>query len=263
MKIALCQLDIAWENKNVNFQKVFAMLQNAEHLAKGALIILPEMYATGFSMNVDFIQEGEHRQAEKCLWETAKRFGATVIGGVVNRDANGRGLNQAVVFGPDGKEITRYTKMQPFALGGEAEHYTFGNEIKLFDCGGFRVAPFVCYDLRFPELFRHATQLGAQLFVDIANWPVTRIDHWLTLLRARAIENQAYVAGVNRVGRDPKYVYNGRSILVNPHGEIIADAGNGECVIGAEIEPQVVTDWRRDFPALNDIRADYKFGGGK
>jgi len=80
----------------------------------------------------------------------------------------------------------------------------------------------------------------------------------VTLLRARAIENQAYVAGVNRVGNDPKYVHNGRSIIVNPHGEIIADAGNGECVIGAELDPMVVENWRRDFPALKDMRAEYR-----
>jgi predicted amidohydrolase len=88
----------------------------------------------------------------------------------------------------------------------------------------------------------------------IANWPVTRIQHWITLLQARAIENQAYVAGVNRCGTDPKYTYNGRSIIVDPHGNVLADAGDGERVISADIDPSIVVKWREDFPALRDMR---------
>ncbi len=258
MKIALCQFDIAWEDKAKNHTRVDALLNGSAELCRGALIVLPEMFSTGFSMNIAQIREGEERASERYLRRTAQRFKSTIMAGVVNADADGKGRNEAVVIGPDGVEITRYTKMQPFTLSGEMACYAPGTEIKLFDCQGMRVAPFVCYDLRFPELFRHATQLGAQLIIDIANWPITRIDHWVTLLRARAIENQAYVVGVNRVGRDPKYVHNGRSLIVNPHGEIIADAGNGECVIGAELDPQVVVNWRRDFPALGDIRSEYK-----
>ena len=254
MKIALCQLDIAWENKAANHTRVDALLNGAGDLCRDALIVLPEMFSTGFSMDVAKIREGEARESERYLRRTAQRFKSTIMGGVVNSTEDGKGLNQALVIGPDGNELARYTKMQPFTLSGEMAAYAPGTEIKLFDCAGMRVAPFVCYDLRFPELFRHAAQLGAQLIVDIANWPVTRIEHWITLLRARAIENQAYVAGVNRVGRDPKYIHNGRSLIINPHGEIIADAGNGACVIGADLDPEVVVNWRRDFPALKDIR---------
>ena len=258
MKIALCQLDIAWENKAANHARVDALLDGASNLCRDALIVLPEMFSTGFSMDVATIREGEERFSEAYLAATAKRFNAHVLGGVVNRAPDGKGCNESVTYGPDGNLVARYQKMQPFTLSGEMACYAPGKNVMLFDCGGMRVAPFVCYDLRFPELFRHATQRGAQLIVAIANWPVTRIDHWITLLRARAIENQAYVAGVNRVGRDPKYTYNGRSLIVNPHGEIVADAGNGECVIGAELDPRLVETWRHDFPALNDIRNEYR-----
>ncbi|MEI6235205.1 MAG: nitrilase-related carbon-nitrogen hydrolase [Planctomycetota bacterium] len=258
MKIALCQFDIAWENKVVNHSRVNALLEGASNLTRDALIVLPEMFSTGFSMDVEKNCEGDARVTETFMYETALRFNSYVMGGVINRAPDGRGRNESLTFGPDGNEVARYAKMQPFTLSGELACYAPGDGLKLFDCQGMRVAPFVCYDLRFPELFRHATQLGAQLLVDIANWPVTRIEHWVTLLRARAIENQAYVAGVNRVGNDPKYVHNGRSIIVNPHGEIIADAGNGECVIGAELDPMVVENWRRDFPALKDMRAEYR-----
>ena len=119
--------------------------------------------------------------------------------------------------------------------------------------GGFIVAPFVCYDLRFPEIFRAAAlRHGASLFVVIALWPVMRQQHWLTLLQARAIENQASVIGVNRVGTDPKFFYSGRSAVVDPHGVIIADAGEREQVLTAALDPEVAASWRRDFPALAD-----------
>jgi predicted amidohydrolase len=116
-----------------------------------------------------------------------------------------------------------------------------------------KVAPFVCYDLRFPEVFRSAVRKGAQVMAVIANWPAKRVEHWVTLLKARAIENQAYVIGVNRVGTDPKLTYPGRSLIVDPHGNVLADGGDKEAVIRAEIDAGVVDAWRRDFPALRDM----------
>jgi predicted amidohydrolase len=116
-----------------------------------------------------------------------------------------------------------------------------------------KAAPFICYDLRFPEVFRAAARRGAEIFLVIANWPDRREQHWVTLLQARAIENLAYVVGVNRSGRDPEHVYPGRSMIIDPHGKILADAGGGEAVISAEIDPAEVRNWRRDFPALADM----------
>jgi predicted amidohydrolase len=120
--------------------------------------------------------------------------------------------------------------------------------------GPFTAAPFVCYDLRFPEHFRTAVKRGADLFIVIASWPVKRYHHWLTLLQARAIENLAFVIGVNRTGNDPNFIHNGRSVVVSPHGHIIADAGETEQVLRARLEAEVVQQWRRDFPALRDMR---------
>jgi predicted amidohydrolase len=212
------------------------------------------MFSTGFSMNVNGIHEGSAAETEKFLVRLAQEFGVHVIGGLVTAAADGQGYNQAAVFSPEGRELTRYTKMQPFSLGAETKHYHSGKEPVFFTWQSLMVAPFICYDLRFPELFRSAVRKGAQLFTVIANWPVARIQHWITLLQARAIENQAYVAGVNRCGTDPKYTYNGRSAIVDPHGNILADAGDGERVISAEIDPKVVINWREDFPALRDMR---------
>jgi predicted amidohydrolase len=144
--------------------------------------------------------------------------------------------------------------MQPFSLGGEAEVHERGDTPVVFEWGGLKIATLVCYDLRFPELARAAVRLGAEVLVYIAAWPVKRYQHWLTLLQARAIENQAYVIGVNRTGGDPQFSYNGRSVVVDPHGIIIADAGESECILRAEINPQAVHDWRAQFPALRDAR---------
>jgi predicted amidohydrolase len=122
----------------------------------------------------------------------------------------------------------------------------------IFEWAGLKISPLICYDLRFPELARAAVKLGAEVLVYIAAWPVKRYHHWITLLQARAIENQACVIGVNRTGQDPQFSYNGRSLVVDPHGIIIADAGEREQALRAELDTQVIRDWRAQFPALRD-----------
>jgi omega-amidase len=256
MKLYCCQTDITWENKAANYGRVHKLLSVTKP-ERDSLVLLPEMFATGFSMNVPAIQEGPKAETEKFLAQLAKEFGIFVIGGVVGDAPDGRGYNQALVVGPDGTPRARYSKMQPFSLGGEAKNYMAGDKPVLFAWHDVKAAPFICYDLRFPEVFRSAVRGGAQLFTVIANWPIMRIHHWVTLLQARAIENQAYVAGVNRCGTDPKFTYNGRSVIVDPHGAILADAGEGEGVISAEISPEIVNKWRAEFPALQDMRPGF------
>jgi len=250
------QLDIAWEDKPANFSKVRRLLDTAKP-QPGSLIVLPEMFSTGFSMNVAGVREGQDRPAEKFLADLARQLRCFVSGGVVNVGPDGKGLNQALVFSPEGQSLARYDKIHPFTLGDEGIHYTAGRQIALFDwqAGGnlAKVAPFVCYDLRFPEIFRSAVRKGAQVMAVIANWPARRAEHWVTLLKARAIENLAYVIGVNRAGTDPKHTYPGRSMIVDPHGNVLADAGEREGVIQAEIDPAVVDSWRGEFPALKDM----------
>ena len=245
------QLDIVWENKPATFARVRLLLERAKPTA-GSLIVLPEMFATGFSMNVEMIKEGTLRAGEAFLKEIAREFKATVIGGVVNTNSDSRGLNQALAIAPDGTELLRFDKMHPFSLARENVHFAAGNLVGTFEWAGLKVSPAVCYDLRFPEQFRQGAQQGAQVFTVIANWPVKREAHWLTLLAARAIENQAYVVGVNRCGKDPHFTYSGRTVIIDPHGVIIADAGNVEGICTAEIDRDVVEQWRVDFPALRD-----------
>ena len=245
------QLDIVWEDKATNFRKVEALVTGAAPAA-GSLLVLPEMFACGFSMNLAVTRQGEDREDEAFLADLARKHGVFVAGGVVSQGMAEKGRNEAVIFSPEGKLLARYAKIHPFSLGGEAQGHERGREIVTCEWGGFVVAPFVCYDLRFPEIFRAAARKGADLFVVMALWPVKRQQHWLTLLQARAIENQAYVVGVNRVGRDPDFLYSGRSVVVDPHGVIIADAGEREHIISTVLEREVVASWRRDFPALRD-----------
>lgn len=259
MKVIGCQFDIAWENQPANCDKVRRRLAEGP-VSRGAMVVLPEMFSTGFSMNVEAIAEPKGGQTEQFLAAVAREFGVFVLGGVVTPGTAGKGRNEAVIFSPEGREIARYAKMHCFNPSNEGDHYEAGDRPVLVEAGGWQVAPFVCYDLRFPEIFRSAAAAGAQLLAVIANWPAVRIEHWIALLRARAIENQAYVIGVNRVGQTPKLAYCGRSLVVAPRGEIIADGGEQEGLVSAEIDLQTLVQYRQEFAVLPDLRADWVTG---
>jgi predicted amidohydrolase len=256
VKVFCCQHDIVWEDKVATHARVEAV-PGQEPFPHDSLLVLPEMFSTGFSLDVPRIAEGEARESERFLADVAKASGVFVLGGVVNIGSDGRGRNEAVAFSPEGRELVRYAKMQPFTLGGEAANFTAGDGPAFFQWGECLVAPFICYDLRFPEIFRPAARARAQLITVIASWPETRIGQWVKLLQARAIENQCYVVGVNRVGCDPRFRYSGRSMIVDFRGEILADAGAEENVIGAELDLEELADYRRELPFLADIRDDF------
>ncbi len=256
MQIVGCQLDIAWENKAENHKRVGAALSGIE-IEPGALVVLPEMFATGFSMHVDAIAEPADGETHQFLSALARRLGCFVQGGVVTRAADGRGRNEAVTFGPEGEMISRYCKLHPFSYAGETKHYQAGEGVAVFEWHEFHVAPLICYDLRFPEAFRQAVRCGAELMTVIANWPQAREAHWLALLRARAIENQSYVVGTNRTGTDPHGRYSGHSLIVGPRGETLAEAGDREAVITADVAIEPLMEYRQQFPALTDMRAEF------
>ncbi len=249
--IHLVQLDTVWENHAANHAKAKKLIADTNP-QPGALIVLPEMFSTGFSMNLSVTAEPENGVTEQFLREIAVRHQCGVIGGLVTKTPDGRGRNQSLAIAPDGTLLTRYTKNRPFSLGGEDKAHHAGTHVNVFEWRGLKVAPLICYDLRFPELARDAVRAGAEVLVYIAAWPVKRIQHWITLLQARAIESLAYVIGVNRCGNDPQFSYNGRSLVVDPHGIIIADAAEQERVISAQIDSAVVRNWRAQFPALKD-----------
>ena len=252
--VHLVQLDCIWEDKAANFDRVRQLLFETPP-SKDALVVLPEMFSTGFSTDTQKTLQGPAKEDEAFLRVVALEYGCYVVGGLISQGFSGKCQNQSVVLSPSGDILTRYVKIQPFNLGGEGAAHEAGKEVMTFQWAGFRVAPFVCYDLRFPELARHATlHEGAEVLIYIASWPIKRYQHWLTLLQARAIENLAYVIGVNRCGTDPNFSYAGRSVVVDPHGVIIADASGHEQVITAALSSALVRDWRRDFPALDDAQ---------
>ncbi len=252
MRIYGCQLDISWENKGENFKRVLALLRK-RRLSPGSLVVLPEMFATGFSMNAGAIAEGADGLTDGFLRELAREKGVFVLGGLVRSASRGRILNEAVCIASSGRQVASYVKVHLFSPGDESRHYAPGTEITLFRWGKFKVAVFICYDLRFPEIFRMAVQRGANVLVVIANWPGKRHSHWTALLRARAIENQAYAIGVNRCGSDPQHDYCGGSLVVNPWGETVAEAGQGETLIPANLDMTAINRIRSDFPVLQDV----------
>jgi predicted amidohydrolase len=254
MNVVALQLNIEWERKPANFEKVRRLLVQAQP-ATGSLVVLPEMFTTGFSMNAGAIAERAGGETEQFLAATAREFGVFLVAGAAMRGEDGRARNKALVFSSAGKLLTFYAKMRPFNPGKEGDHYTAGEHVVTFRYADWTISPFVCYDLRFPELFRLAASAHApELFVVIANWPEKRILHWVRLLQARAIENQAYVVGVNRVGKDPFYDYTGRSLIIDPHGEIMADAGEIEGWIHSQPDLEALRRYRQGLPFLADLK---------
>jgi len=255
MNVLALQLDIVWHDPAANIEKVRRLLERA-HIPEGAMLVLPEMFATGFSMDVEQTSGSSISITNEFLSALSRDRKVCVVAGVVSRQQNGKPVNEAAVYFPDG-QILRYQKIHPFTPGGESANYAAGQQLLLFDWQGLKVAPFVCYDLRFPEVFRAATHRGAQVLIDIANWPVARQEHWTTLLRARAIENQAYMIGVNRCGKDPSFSYAGGSQIIGPRGGIIADAGPREGIITASLCLDALNEYRRDLPFLADLRPEF------
>jgi omega-amidase len=254
VELACCQLDITWEDKPANYRRVETLVAEAG-LAPGTLLLLPEMFATGFTMNADIVAECLGGPTRRFLSELAVQHRVFVQAGIVLHGEQFRPRNEATVFAPDGTILARYAKVHLFSCAGERDHYVAGNEGQTFTWQEATVAPAICYDLRFPELFRSAVARGAEIITVIACWPAPREEHWLALLRARAIENQCYVAAVNRCGRDPSgLAYSGRSQIIDPRGQILADAGDGEGVIRSAVDLEAMRLYRREFPALRDIR---------
>jgi len=261
MNVVGLQFDIAWEDKPANFATVRRLL-GWSRPARDSLVALPETFNTGFSLNADAILESEGGETHQFLAATAREFGVYLMGSAPIRDAAGRGHNRALVFSPAGELLAFYDKMHPFSPANEASCYAAGGQPVSFRWGECTVSPFICYDVRFPEIFRAAAaKWRPELFVVIANFPDKRIRHWTRLLQARAIENQAYVIGVNRVGTDPQLSYNGHSLIIDPQGEIIADAAEKEGVIQTRLDLASLREYREGLKFLADMKPVAGFSG--
>jgi len=258
MRAHLCQLDLAWEDTDANHRLVDAALRDAA-AEPGDLVVLPEMFDSGFSLNVD--QTWDQRDTTlEFLRDRAARFNITIQGSRTLRDpVTGRGRNMATILGPDGRLLGEYAKIHPFSFGREPEAFDGGQETLIYrwagDGASLTAGVGICYDLRFPELFRRLVLVdGAEVLAIGANWPAPRQPHWRALLIARAIENQALVLGVNRCGDDPHLRYAGGTIAVDPKGEILGELSDEPGVLTVEVDPEQIAQWRRSFPALTDAR---------
>ena len=221
------------------------------------MVVLPEAFATGFSLNPKATTRAEPDQTYAFLSNISTSHKIWILAGViVPNENNAKAKNIAVLFNPNGKQVGAYQKMYPFTPMGEEKVYARGKSTKTFDVEGFQLSPILCYDLRFPELFRVNIVQGANLFVVIASWPKVRINHWHTLLQARAIENQAYVIGLNRTGKDPNHNYSGGSRVIDPTGKTVVEMKDKEEVASTKLDRKLVDQWRDKFPVLQDIRED-------
>jgi predicted amidohydrolase len=250
MKIAAVQGDIDWEAPKANFERLAPKISAAA--ADGArLVLLAEMFATGFSMATDKVAEPEGGPTEEFLREQATTHGIYIGGSCpVATAGDVRPYNRFVLVGPAGEAVF-YDKIHPFGYGGETEHYAAGAGTLTIEIEGLRCSVFICYDLRFADRFWGLAR-STDAYLVVANWPAARALHWSTLLRARAIENLAYVVGVNRVGAGDGIAYDGGSCVIDPFGETIAEAGDEETVLFADLDPEHVAAVRARYPFLED-----------
>ncbi len=246
MKLLLLQTEIAWKDPQANLQRAGELIA----AAPGAdLIVLPEMFTTGYATDPSGAAETGGAAALEWMKRTANQTDAAVAGSVAVEDS-GRFYNRMFFVKPDGAYAV-YDKRHLFSFAGEDKAYTAGTERVVVEWRGMRILLQVCYDLRFPVFARNTGDYD--MIIYSANWPTVRIDVWNSLLKARAIENLCYVAGVNRVGNDPYTSYSGGTYLFDFKGKIVAEAQeNREEAVFAEINKEDLDSFRRKFPALDD-----------
>jgi omega-amidase len=251
MLIALVSLNQVWENKGQNFQACRSFVQRAK--AQGAeLVIFPEMTLTAFSMNTgDTAEDTATSVTVELFKKLAQELQISIIFGVVFRDAD-KATNNALMVDSAGNIKGNYSKIHPFTFAGEDKVFNGGNEICIVKLASMTLGLTVCYDLRFPEIY---SALGKQcnLIINIANWPARRVDHWNALLKARAIENQLFVLGVNRTGTDGKGLeYVKSSQVINPNGELMTPVVSEDELDIFDIDPEFVGKFRQTFSTTPD-----------
>lgn len=256
MRVALGQLDMVWEDKIRSFAKAENMIEEAAG-AGCDVIIFPEMSFTGCSVHLDKVGEDEaDSMTIAAMKKQAVKYGIAVAFGwaALGKEPGAKGTNRFTLVDKEGNIIADYAKMHPFTYGGESEVFEKGTQIVSVPFLGRTVSLFICYDLRFPEIFQIAARKSDVIFV-IANWPALRSKHWETLLRARAIETQSYVVGVNCVGERDGDVFTGESMAVDSIGNIIGKLSNKEGVLICDLDDRA---WslRQKFAIAADRRED-------
>lgn len=248
LNLVLIQTNLSWEKPDENMrrlEKLFSLVPSDSDL-----IVLPEMFSTGFSMNIAPLAEDMSGPTVRWLKATAGRMGAVIAGSLMIREQESF-FNRFVFVRPD-QSVDYYDKRHLFSMGKEQVCFTSGSGRTIIKVKEFRILPQVCYDLRFPVFSRNRKDYD--LLLNCANWPASRKDVWITLLKARAIENQAYVAGVNRTGTDANRIrYSGNSRIVDPRGNDLSAALSGKDeILVAKLSKPSLDLFRERFPVLYD-----------
>ena len=246
IKVSIIQQDIVWADVDENIRRVDAAVDSAP---EADLYVLPEMFSTGFCTNPEGIAESTESDSLEWMKNKARQTGAAIAGSIaVTKDD--KYYNRFYFVKPDGS-VAQYDKKHLFTYGGEHLRFTAGDERVVVEWKGVRILLEICYDLRFPVWARNRGDYDMILYV--ASWPTPRVSAWSALLVARAIENQCYVAGVNRVGTDPSCEYCGGSVIIDPYGKTLAACTvNEECEASAEVDMEALEAFRKKFPVLND-----------
>ncbi|HAT72763.1 MAG TPA: hypothetical protein DCS63_08100 [Elusimicrobia bacterium] len=249
MKVALCQYDIKWEDKEANKSKIETLIENCKRLGEIDWLVFSEMTLSGFTMNTAVSELDDSDRAF---------FSGLAAENNINISYGGveKGYNNLITLDRRGNRINTYSKIHLYAFGGEDKHYKAGDKIELFGMEGLRVMPAVCFDLRFPYLFWNKAP-AADVYLVIAAWPMRRAEQWTTLLRARAVENQAYCIGVDRVGMEGKVEYSGNSMCYDPLGKTVLDCGTAEGIYLADapLERDLVSKTRERFPFMGERKS--------
>ncbi len=252
MKIALVQYSPEWENPEKNIDKINGLLKDVS-LTEIDLVVFPELTLTGFTMNVAKFAEEIDGPSYKFFIDLAGKKKVNVIGGVIEKDGN-KFYNTLLHIDENGLIKARYRKIHPFSFANEEKYFAAGNELVITEINKIKIGLSVCYDLRFPELYRLYALKGAEVLVNIANWPVPRIAHWDLLTKANAVFAQAFFIGVNRTGKDPFNEYCGHSRVISPLGNAETEITEEEKIIVCEIDIAQVKETREKYPFLNDVK---------
>ncbi len=250
MKIGLAQFAPEWENPQKSIHKIETLLDKSDK--DFDLLIFPELSLTGFTMNCERFADEIDGIGTQLFMHISSMLGTNIFAGIIEQDVH-RFYNTLVHF-DNGLIKARYRKIHPFSLGDEDKHFTSSHEIVVTEIDHIKFGLSICYDLRFPELYRLYAKEKVEVMVNIASWPVQRIEHWKALLKARAIENQCYMIGVNRVGEEPNHKYNGCSAIFDPMGNSIFIAEDEENIFIRDIDLNFVKETRNKLPFLNDIK---------
>ncbi|MBI9070009.1 MAG: hypothetical protein JEY94_00325 [Melioribacteraceae bacterium] len=249
LKIALVQFSPEWEEPANNILNLNKLLEN--ELPKVDAVIFPEMTLTGFTMESGKFAEEMDGSGTQFFMNVSRKYKNHFFAGIIEKDDED--LYNSLVHFDNGLINARYRKIHPFSFVNEQEHYSSSKETVITHINKVKIGLSICYDLRFPELYRAYGKERCEIIINIANWPVTRIDHWKTLLKARAIENQCYIIGVNRVGKDNMAEFNGASAVFDPMGKEVIICTDEEKIFTIEIDLEKTRETRKKFPFLNDI----------